>query len=528
MNTRKRGDAGDAGDAGDEDAAARTAAIRVCKLRRVEACGTASEAQSAGRAASRLIARYALNDAALAAGAALDAAPTSWDSERLLVERPAQELLLAALRASGRTLRNGAGTSAGDELGLSVGQSCLGSSMQAAFVHAHRPCTRFDLVARDCAARTVADILAMSGGSSGPALEPLLLGRPACGFSGAGAALAAAVASAVYANVRPPDVVVLAPEAAMTLTLRALLGAGDLVVCQWPTSPQVLELLVDLDCRVLLWRPESGPHGLSYTLRTLEALLASSSPAVDPVAVLLSLPSEPIGWLPSRDVFASIMDACRKRGSYVIADETGALCADESQRLPPVADVYELGVSVASLGGAFGLAALRCGWVACTNRAVLRRIDELYSYTADTSLCSPADTLALIALQPRTCTTILRQNRDVLATNRELLLQFLERHAQVLSYTAPMAGCSAYVQLLGDTALSSAEFCRRAVQAFGVLLLPDTCYERRRGRRQEATGSRFCMTFGGAHFAQALAVLDGALLRLGHTLGTMDVYRAPV
>jgi aspartate/methionine/tyrosine aminotransferase len=527
----------------DDDGDARAAAAaRVCKLRRLEASGaTASEARCAARAISALISRHALDDAALAEGAARDAAPSAWESERLLRERPPQEFLLTELRARGRTLRNAAGTSAGEELGLVFGAERLSHSLMAQFIRAQRPVTRFDLAHRECAAHCVADLQAGPGGGSAQ-FQQLALGRPACGHSDSGGALAAAVAALYRGNVRAPDVLAVPPEAAMTLTLRALLSHGDLVVCQFPHAPLIYDLLSDIGCRVLYWRPEqSGAGGLHYSLRTFEALLTSSSPAVDPRAVLLALPSAPIGWLPTADGLASLLEACSARGAYVISEEQYLPLSwgdderdSKASRLPAVAEAYELGVSVSGLGGSFGLPGLRCGWVACTNRALLQRIAELQSFNADSSLCSPSDALALAALQPGTWRALLRRNRDVLTANRALLLAFMARHVATFAFTPPMAGPSALVQLVGERALSSAEFCRRLVQSHGVLLMPGVCYDARPAASHTAGrsmlppgGAWLAIAFGSAHFPEALAVLDGALTRLGHTLGVLDVLSAP-
>jgi aspartate/methionine/tyrosine aminotransferase len=527
------------GVADDRDGGARAAAAaRVCKLRRLEASGaTASEARCAARAISALISRHALDDAALTEGAARDAAPVAWESERLLHERPAQEFLLTELRARGRTLRNAAGTSAGEELGLVFGAEKLSHSLLTQWVRAQRPATLFDLAHRECAAHCVADV--QSGLASGSAsFHQLVLGRPACGHSDVGGALAAAVADMYSGRVLAPDVLAVPPEAGMTLTLRALLSHGDLVICQWPHAPLIYDLLTDIGCRTLYWRPEPGPAGgLHYSLRTFEALLTSSSPAVDPRAVLLAMPSDPIGWLPSSAGLASLLEACNKRGAYVVSEEQylPLVWDDEAARLPAVAEAYELGVSVSSLGGSFGLPGLRCGWVACTNRALLQRISELQSFNSDSSVCSPNDALALAALQPATWRTLLRRNREVLLANQALLHAFMARHAATFAFTPPMAGPSAFAQLVGERALSSAEFCRRLVQSQGVLLLPGVCYDVRpaashavgRSSVLPASGAWLSIAFGSAHFPEALAVLDGALSRLGHTLGLLALLGAP-
>jgi aspartate/methionine/tyrosine aminotransferase len=490
------------------------AAVQVCKLRRL-AGSTPGEARCAARAVASLVQRHGLDEAALAAGEALDAAGTRWECERVLTERPPREMLLLQLQNSGRTLRNAAGTSAGEELGIGFGNP---KSAPRAALRAH---TRFDLASRECAGLTLGALCALAGGAR---LETLFLGRPACGRSSAGGELAAAIAETHYATARAPDVLSVLPEAAMTLTLRALLGDGDLVVCQWPCAGAVPQLLADLGCRVLLWRPEAaGARGLTYSLRTLEALLASSSPAIDPRAVVLAMPSDPLGWLPSVDEWMLLLDACKRRGAYVIADETYALLTPAPHRLRAVADAYDLGISLGSLSGA-GLPALRCGWVACTNRALLARVDEMHSEHCDSSLCSPNDALSLAALQPAAWRALMRHSCDTLSAHAALLEAFFARHAATFAWTRPLAGCTAAAQLVGDRALSACEFCDRLCRAYGVLLSPvDASNSGVRGAQRFPSLWLVSFAFGGAHFPEALRVIDGALTRLGPTLGVLTV-----
>ena len=121
---------------------------------------------------------------------------------------------------------------------------------------------------------------------------------------------------------------------------------------------------------------------------------------------------------------------------------------------------------------------------------------------------------------------LLERSRETVATNRARLLRFLSAHADVFECTPPLAGLTAVVQLRGERALLAPEFCRRLVQTFGVLLLPDAVYQAGHAGKGAATGTTaggFCIAFGAAHFGAALEVLEGALSRLGPTLGVVDV-----
>ena len=509
------------GDGSDVQARA-AAAARVCKLRRLLGSRSAGEARRAATLIDLLVQRHALDDAALDAAAALDAEPVAWQHERELKERPPREMLLAQLRAGGRSTRNGAGTAAGDELGLSFGASnALARSLLSGYIFSRRHLTAVDLATRDCSSRTLGELLKLCGEQS-VSLEQLHLGRPPCGHSDASGELAAAVAD-LYSTVRAPDILPLSPATCMTLTLQALLNAGDLVVCQWPANPQLFDLFADLGCRVLLWKPEDSEHGFRYSVDTLERILSSSSPAIDPVALVLGLPSEPIGWLPTHEAYTQMLDACKKRGTYIVADETHCWSTPEALRLTPLADAYELGVSIGSLGGPFGLPGLHCGWVACTNRVLLQRVEELFTYSSDTSVRSMNDQVALLALQPGVRNALLSLNTATLAANRELALRVFTRH-HCFRLTPPLAGPAVFVQLVGERALMAPEFCDRLALACGVLCVPDACFQRRRGPTDllASAGSWLCVSFGGGHAADGLRLIDGAIERLGPSLGVLE------
>lgn len=172
--------------------------------------------------------------------------------------------------------------------------------------------------------------------------------------------------------------------------------------------------------------------------------------------------------------------------------------------------------------------ALHCGWVACTNRALLRCIEELFTYSSDTSVGSLNDRVALLALQPSVRNALLQLNSATLASNRALALQVFARHP-CFRLTPPLAGPSAFAQLVGDRALTASEFCTRLALACGVLCVPDACYQRRRGPADllASAGSWLCVSFGGAHAAEGLRLLDGAVERLGPSLGVLEAVGPP-
>jgi aspartate/methionine/tyrosine aminotransferase len=116
-------------------------------------------------------------------------------------------------------------------------------------------------------------------------------------------------------------------------------------------------------------------------------------------------------------------------------------------------------------------AALRIGWVATRDRALLARLAAFKDYT---TICNsaPSELLALIALRAQD--RVLARNRGIVLSNLPLLDAFFERWGGVFEWVRPRGGSTAYPRLLAPVPVD--RFAEDLVGETGVLILPGTVF----------------------------------------------------
>ena len=144
----------------------------------------------------------------------------------------------------------------------------------------------------------------------------------------------------------------------------------------------------------------------------------------------------------------------------------------------------------------FGLAGLRIGWVASSNRGLLERLNAFKDYT---SICNsaPSEFLATIALKHKE--VLLNRNRSLAMRNLALLKDFFDRHQELFQCVIPKAGCIAFPRLLGGT--NARAFSEKLLEETGTLLLPSALYD--------YSDAHFRIGFGRSDFPAGLAKLEG-------------------
>ena len=121
---------------------------------------------------------------------------------------------------------------------------------------------------------------------------------------------------------------------------------------------------------------------------------------------------------------------------------------------------------------AFGLAGLRIGWIACQNKTILKKIEQMKHYT---SICNsaPAEILSLISLKAKD--KILQKNNKIVADNLKLLDQFFVEYSHLFEWVRPQGGCVGFVKYKGTGSIES--FCEQLVEQKNVLLMPASIYD---------------------------------------------------
>ena len=228
--------------------------------------------------------------------------------------------------------------------------------------------------------------------------------------------------------------------------------------------------------------------------------------------IVINFPHNPTGALLTRLELESLIEIARARDIWLFSDEVyRGLEVDESLRLPPVASIYEKGLSLGVLSKSLGLAGLRIGWIACQS---LDCIEEIAATKHYLSICNsaPSEILGLIAL--RNEESIRRRNRDILLENLRQIDLFLVDWGHVFQWVKPKGGCCGFMHFIGTgtaTSITLNQLAELLVTKYGVLLLPGDNFP----TAGSDVSNNFRFGFGRLNFKENLEVLKAALRDIG-------------
>jgi aspartate/methionine/tyrosine aminotransferase len=359
------------------------------------------------------------------------------------------------------------------------------------------PAVKHHLCCSDAEPLTLAELLAAADGDSLRRWEALSLGYT----ESAGLPALREAIAARYETLGADDVVVAAPQELVFLSMTALLRAGDHVVCCFPGYQSLYQVAQSLGCEVTLWEPSTADGKLHFSI---DALLAAIRPG-HTRAVVVNVPHNPTGWLPSSRDWRTLARACDAAGAVLFGDEMyRGLELDPARRLPAAADAAARGVSLGGVSKALGLPGLRVGWLATRDAALLQRVLQLKDYT---TICSSAPSEVLALAGVRAWEQLVQRQLAIIRANLAALRVFSQRWGGVIEWTEPVAGTVAFPRLL--TGEPIAAFCEELAETDGVLLLPASVYN----HEQSVEQGRFRLGFGRRDLPRCLAALETALAR---------------
>jgi len=268
--------------------------------------------------------------------------------------------------------------------------------------------------------------------------------------------------------------------------LSALLSADDHCIVITPcyqslkTVPQKL-----CETTTVSLQPEDGQWRLD-----LSAIREAIQPNTR--AVVINFPHNPTGALPERAILDELVALARQYGLYLFSDEVyRGLEMPGVEPWPPLANVYERGISVGSLSKLYALPGVRTGWLACPDSAFLEAASGLKHFT---SICNntPGEILSLIALRARHA--LVPASKAALSSHFEQMEAFLNRHADLFEWIPPQAGCLIFPQL--KRGMSAERFALDLLYTQKVLVLPGQVYD--------FPGEALRLSFAGRTLPQAL------------------------
>ena len=249
------------------------------------------------------------------------------------------------------------------------------------------------------------------------------------------------------------------------LVYMTLVEPGDEAITLIPTYQQHYSIPEAAGAKVHLvrLRPELGFLPDLSEVRSL----------VNPRTRIISFsnPNNPTGALMDEAMLAELATIARTVGAYVLSDEAYRGMNHDGERFTTsIVDLYERGISTASMSKTYALAGLRTGWV-CGPEEVIRRINKRRDY--NTISCPMIDDyLATIALENKD--KIIDRSLDIVRRNIEMIDAWVAQDPHI-SYVKPHAGSTVFIRYQFD--LPSVEFCKRLLEAKGVLVVPGNAME---------------------------------------------------
>ena len=248
-------------------------------------------------------------------------------------------------------------------------------------------------------------------------------------------------------------------------TLATLLGPHDHAVVVSPCYPS-LENVPAAIC-------ETGRVELRYDRRwRLDIDEIEDALRPDTKVIILNAPNSPTGSLVGAETQARLVELASERGAWIFSDEVYRLLElDAADRLPPIATLYEKGISLGVMSKAFGLGGLQIGWIACQSRRILDAVARLKHYMA---VCNAAVSELLAVTALRNAEAIVSRRRQICRENLALLDDFFAEYADLFEWVRPKSGCVGF-PLLGSR-LSVEELARRLAEGPGVLIHPASVF----------------------------------------------------
>ena len=306
---------------------------------------------------------------------------------------------------------------------------------------------------------TIAELFALTGKDEA-SLSELLTMKMSYGAIEGSNRLRAAIA-ALYLRQEEGNVVVThGAIGANMLIHRTLVEKGDRVISVVPTYQQHYSIPASIgaDVHHLQLREENR------FLPDLEELHALTLPGTRLIAI--NNPNNPTGALMDEAMLQDIADIARSAGAWILCDEVYRGTNQEGSGMTAsIADIYEKGISTASMSKAFSLAGLRLGWITAAEE-LIKKVSRHRDY--DTiSVGMINDHFSTIALENKDL--VLERSKSITRSNLELLEAWVDSEPRI-SWVKPRSGTTALLKY--DLVMSSRDFCITLLEETGVMYTP--------------------------------------------------------
>ncbi|MBB6218118.1 aspartate/methionine/tyrosine aminotransferase [Anaerosolibacter carboniphilus] len=251
---------------------------------------------------------------------------------------------------------------------------------------------------------------------------------------------------------------------ANALVYDVLVEPNDHVISVLPTYQQHYSIPESLGAKVDIL-PLRWENGFLPDIDELKSLIKPNTKMIS-----INNPNNPTGAVMGLDLLNEIVEVAKSVDAYVLCDEVYRGLDHVEGFTPSIVDLYDKGISTASLSKTFSLAGLRIGWV-----VALKDVIVMANKRRDYNIISCGmidDYLATIALKNKD--TILTRSLSIVRTNIEILNKWVNESKHV-EYIRPKGGTTAFLKYSRD--IKSEELCQDIFEKAGVMLVPGTALD---------------------------------------------------
>jgi len=279
----------------------------------------------------------------------------------------------------------------------------------------------------------------------------------------------AAYVSQLHRATSPANVAVTASGmSALMLAVEALVNPGDRVVCVTPLWPNLTEIPKILGAKVVRVPLSFEPSGWTLDVgRLIEALTPGTR------AVMINSPNNPTGWTLDGESQRSILEHCRARGIWIVADDVyerlyyaDARCAPSFLDIATSADRL---VSTNSFSKAWLMTGWRLGWIVAPEE-LMPDLGKLIEYNTS---CSPVFVQRAGVVAVREGEPIVARTLERFRGARDYLVHALD---ELPGVEAALPDGAMYVFFRVARVDDSLAFCKRLVRDAKLGLAPGSAF----------------------------------------------------
>ncbi len=311
---------------------------------------------------------------------------------------------------------------------------------------------------------TIAELLALTGRNDDSLSELLTMKMTYGGIEGSDR-LRTAITT-LYADQNPENIVTThGTIGANALIHQTLVERGDKVIAVVPTYQQHYSIPASIgaDVHTLKLRADQD------FLPDMDALAEMAMP--DTKLIAINNPNNPTGALMERDHLMQVVEIARKADAWLLCDEVYRGTNQQGDGFAPaIADLYEKGISTASMSKAFSLAGLRLGWIAAP-RPLIEQVMIHRDYNT-ISVGMIDDHFAALALEHKDA--VISRSQHITRENLQTLEAWIDQEP-LMTWVKPRAGTTALLNY--DLDIPSQDLCIEILQETGVMFTPGSALD---------------------------------------------------